>query len=79
MTMTMETFMKIADGARVSIAAAPDYSWRGERLDPRLWEALRLELQRRYRRSTGEEFAVLTIEVNPGRALRDAEAEGMME
>ncbi len=34
-------------------------------LDPRLWEALRLELQRRYRIATGEEHAILLVEESP--------------
>lgn len=32
-----------------------------DKLEPRLWEALRIELQRRYRLATGETTAVLTI------------------
>ena len=32
------------------------------RLEPHLWEALRLEMQRRWREATGEEHAVLTVE-----------------
>lgn len=56
--------MRMGDEASVSSAAMP--AWHHmERLEPRLWEALRLELQRRYRRATGEEFAVLTIVNNP--------------
>lgn len=32
-----------------------------EYLPPRLWEAFRIELQRRWRRSTGETNAILTV------------------
>ena len=37
-----------------------------DRLEPRLWEALRIELQRRYRLATGETTAVLTVTTEPG-------------
>lgn len=63
--MTPEEFWKIGEGAAVSNAAGHDCLWRGVSLDPALWEALRIEMQRRYRRSTGEIQAVLTIELTP--------------
>jgi hypothetical protein len=63
--MTRGDLQRIGDAASVSIAAGPDYLWSGNRLDPRLWEALRAEMQRRFRRSTGEELAVLTVEITP--------------
>lgn len=37
-----------------------------DKLEPRLWEALRVELQRRYRLATGEATAVLTVATEPG-------------
>lgn len=63
--MTMEKLMEIGDDACVQIAARPTYLSGNERLEPRLWDALRLELQKRYRKATGEEFAVLIIDHNP--------------
>lgn len=62
MSMTREDFNRIGDQACVSVAAGHACSWQGNLLEPRLWEALRIELQRRYRRSTGETQAVLTID-----------------
>ena len=32
------------------------------RLEPHLWEALRVEMQRRWREATGEEHAILKVE-----------------
>jgi hypothetical protein len=63
--MTPEDFERIGNQALVSLAAGHDCMWQGDLLEPHLWEALRLELQRRYRRSTGETMAVLTIEASP--------------
>ncbi|KAA3510131.1 hypothetical protein [Agrobacterium rosae] len=70
--MTRDDLKCVVDNACVSNAAGPDYLWPGFLLDPRLWEALRIELQSRYRRSTGEAMAVLTVqlttETGPGLA-----------
>lgn len=62
--MTLDELRAIVDDASVSIAAGPAWRQTG-RLEPRLWEDLRAEMQQRYRRATGEEFAVLTIVNNP--------------
>ncbi|MDO3431220.1 hypothetical protein QWJ46_00835 [Rhizobium sp. CBN3] len=59
--MTMEEFERIADQALVSIAAGHDAFWQGNLLEPRLWEDLRIEMQRRLRRSTGEPHAIVTF------------------
>lgn len=64
--MTPEELKRIVENAQVDSAAAPDYRWQGDLLHPRLWEALRTELQRRYRRSTGEPHAVLTVDLTEG-------------
>lgn len=53
---------KTLDDALVSFGAGQHKLRDGEYLPPRLWEALRLELQRRYRLATGEEQAVLRVE-----------------
>lgn len=56
---------KIYEGCLVGIAAHGKNALTGgpvDRLPPHLWEQLRLELQRRYRNATGEEFAVLIVE-----------------
>lgn len=63
--MTPEEFKSIGDAATVSNAAGHGCMWTGDLLEPELWEALRLELQRRFRRSTGETMAVLSIELHP--------------
>jgi hypothetical protein len=68
--MTLDELKTMGEEARVSIAPGTDHHWalsfeRGEFLDHGLFEALRLELQRRYRRAIGEEHAVLTIVNNP--------------
>ncbi|TCP88940.1 hypothetical protein C8J31_102109 [Rhizobium sp. PP-CC-2G-626] len=65
--MSPEDFKRIGEEACVSIAADHDCYWRPEDglLQPSLWEALRVEMQRRFRRSTGEKMAVLTIELTP--------------
>lgn len=55
---------KVYEGCLVGMAAHGRNALTGgpvERLPPHLWEALRLELQRRYRNATGEEFAVLDV------------------
>ena len=65
MPLTWEAMQQMADDANVNIALRPDFAWKGERLDPRLWEALRIEMQSRYRRSTGEEFAIIVIRLTP--------------
>jgi hypothetical protein len=61
--MTREDLILIGNQANVSVAAGHDAYWSGPLLEPRLWEDLRLELQRRFRRSTGETMAVLTIDL----------------
>ena len=62
--MTVDDLRSMADDANVSIAAGESWRQNG-RLEPRLWEALRIEFQSRYRLATGEEIAVLTIVKNP--------------
>lgn len=62
--MTRDDLKCVVDNARVSNAAGPDYLWPGFLLEPRLWEALRIELQARYRRSTGEAMAVLSVQLS---------------
>lgn len=53
----MNDDLSIATTIKPSRSGSPaDY------LPPRLWEPLRIELQRIYRRATGEEFAVLKVE-----------------
>ncbi len=64
--MTPEDIIRIGEAATVSVAAGHDCHWHGNLLEPRLWEALRLELQRRFRRSTGEPMAVITIDLTGG-------------
>lgn len=59
---------RVYEGCLVSIAAHGRDALTGgpvDRLPPHLWEALRLELQRRYRNATGEEFAVLVADHSP--------------
>lgn len=60
--MTRDDLKCVVDNACVSNAAGPDYLWPGFLLEPRLWDALRIELQSRYRRSTGETMAVLSVQ-----------------
>lgn len=69
--MTHEDFKRIGERACVSVAAGHDAHWKGGYLDPSLWEDLRIELQRRYRRSTGETHAILTIVNNPMQEGKD--------
>lgn len=76
--MTPEEFERIGVGATVSNAAGHDCMWTGDLLEPGLWEALRLELQRRFRRSTGEVMAVLSIDLNPA-AIRSSSDHGKGE
>lgn len=66
--MTPEDFKRIVDAALVGVAAHGKNALTGgpvNRLPPRLWEDLRVELQRRYRNATGEEFATLVVEPTP--------------
>lgn len=62
--MTRDDLRCVVDQACVSNAAGPDYLWPGSPLEPRLWEALRIEMQSRYRRSTGETMAVLRVDLS---------------
>lgn len=64
----MEKLMEMGRDASVQIACHPAYLHDGQRLEPAQWEALRVEMQKRYRRATGEEFAVLTVDNNPREA-----------
>lgn len=64
MSLTIEMLMEMADDAHVSMSMRGRNALTGgpvDRLPPRMWEALRLEMQARYRRATGEEFAVIVI------------------
>jgi hypothetical protein len=66
--MTSDDLQRIVDDAHVGMSAHGRNALTGapvERLPPRLWDALRIELQRRYRNATGEEFAVLAVETLP--------------
>lgn len=62
MTMTIDKLAAIADKASVDIALRPEQGIHRDPLPPRLWEALRVEMQRRLRRATGEPHAVVTFE-----------------
>lgn len=62
--MTLDELAALGDDAEVQIAARPRYLHDGSRLKPRLWEALRVEMQRRLRRATGEPDAVVTFSFN---------------
>lgn len=54
---------KMHDDLSIATAIKPGRSGSPtDRLPPRLWEPLRIELQNIYRRATGEEFAVLKVE-----------------
>ena len=56
------------DRCRLSLAISGINAMTGkvpERLPPELWEPLRLELQKIYRRATGETFATITVENDP--------------
>lgn len=59
--MTREELQKMGDDACVQMALRPAYTHTGDRLDPRLWEDLRQEVQRRLRRATGEQYAIVTF------------------
>jgi len=48
-----------ADGKRTNIVTGDPI----ERLPPALWEELRIVMQERYRRATGETMAILTVEI----------------
>lgn len=64
--MNWGRIQRIGNECAVKLSADDDEVNMGrDRLKPELWEALRLEMQRRYRRATGKEFAVLTIVNNP--------------
>lgn len=71
-----DNLMAIGDRAHVNIAAGPDYHWQRRILEPRQWEDLRLEMQRRLRRSTGEPFAIVSFEMNPLSAALNEEKKG---
>lgn len=71
--MTNDDIMRILDQAEVSLAAGPDCYWHRDVLEPHLWEALRIEMQRRLRRSTGEPDAVVTFSFGES-AMRSREA-----
>ena len=71
MSSFMERLEGMADRASVGITA-DGRSLSSGYLHPRLWEALRLELQTRYRRATGETMAVIAIENNPTEGKADA-------
>lgn len=64
--MKMEDLKRIGDQASVSVAmmhpAMRTPELRDVRLEPRLWEDLRIRLQETYRLATGENQAILTIE-----------------
>lgn len=65
MSLTIEMLRQMGDDAHVSMSMRGHNSLTGgpvERLPPRLWEALRLKMQARYRKATGEEFAVVIIQ-----------------
>ena len=62
--MTLEELRTMGDQASLNIAARPAYLHTGHRLEPRLWEALRVEMQRRLRRATGEPDAIVTFTFN---------------
>ena len=65
----IERLRKSYDSAGVQLAADGRLSRLSEnpprRLEPHLWEALRVEMQRRWREATGEEHAILTVEDTP--------------
>lgn len=65
MTLTMQKLMEMGTDASVQIAAGPFYLWTGDVLEPHLWEALRIEMQKRLRRATGEPYAIVTFEMSP--------------
>lgn len=59
-----EHLRPIYENAAVSLAASGKYRSNrrpDDRLPPHLWEALRVEMQRRWREATGEEHAILKI------------------
>jgi hypothetical protein len=61
MTLTMEKLIEMGENASVQIAAGPSYLNTGKVLEPRLWDDLRQEMQRRLRRATGEPHAIVTF------------------
>ena len=57
------------DEAAIGLASRGQFN---RHLEPRLWEDLRLRLQAIYRKATGEDMAVLTVDHNPAKAaLKD--------
>lgn len=58
--MSMSCLEAMADDAAVSLASK---GFTSERLEPRLWEELRLKLQDNYRQATGEEHAILHVDL----------------
>ena len=68
--------MRIGDAAHVGMSILGRNVLTGgpvERLPPRLWEDMRLELQRLYRKATGEEFAVLVVESTTSASLQNSD------
>lgn len=67
MPLTMQKLAEMADDAAVDIALRPKYGRPSgtKPLPPRLWEDLRLEMQKRLREATGEEFAVVSFDFEP--------------
>ncbi|KAA3518872.1 hypothetical protein GOZ96_05010 [Agrobacterium vitis] len=63
--MTWDDMMRMGDEATVKIAADRDFGQRTKHLEPRLWEALRLEMQYRLRKATGEPDAIVTFQFGP--------------
>jgi hypothetical protein len=66
MSLRREQLINIMDSATVNVAMMPPAmrppNLKDMKLEPRLWEELRLRLQQIYRDATGENQAVLTIE-----------------
>lgn len=63
--MNSNDLKRVYENCLVGIAAHGVNALTGgpvDRLPPHLWERLRVELQRRYRNATGEEFATLVVE-----------------
>lgn len=60
--LTPEGLAEIRDKAAIDLAISGIFPAH-ERVPPRLWEELRIRLQRIYRRATGEPDAILTIKI----------------
>ena len=63
--LTRDYLKRSLDDAHVSMSAHGKNALTGgpvDRLPPRLWNQLRIELQRRYRNATGEDQAILSVE-----------------